>query len=451
MKPFRLSRRTLLRGVGAAVALPTLEAMLDSRGTALAAGKPLPRRFATFFFGDGVILGKWNPTSTGANWQLSPALAPLVNVKSYVNVVSGHQVKTPDRRGHHTGQSAILSGYPFIELYAPNANYASKFGGPSIDQVAAQHIGQGTAFRSLELGVSKRIVTGEGPTLQYISHKGPDQPLQPEYNPAALFTRLFSGFSPAPEPQVDPRAALRASVLDAVREDAKRLQVRLGSTDRARLDAHLTSISELRQQILALPPQYTQACTQPQPVTQTNRDSGGKEPLEQVSKTMSDLLVLAWACDLTRVASYMFSGGVCATVFHMLGQSRGNHDLTHDPDPSAQDQVHASVVWVVKQFAYLLERLKATPEAGGNLLDNSCLLLTSDVAEGYAHSTTDYPILVAGRAGGYLKSPGVHVRSTSKENTSNVLLTCLKAVGTGVASVGGDSGYSDTECTAIKA
>ncbi|MGZ3460646.1 MAG: DUF1552 domain-containing protein, partial [Archangium sp.] len=356
--------------------------------------------------------------------------------------------KTPDKRGHHNGQAGILSGYPFIELAAPNANYASKFGGPSIDQVAANLIGQGTTFHSLELGVSKRVDDSEGPTLQYISHKGPDQPIQPEYNPAALFTRLFGSFSPSSQPQVDPRATLRASVLDAVRDDAKRLQSQLGSADRARLDAHLTSISELRQQILALPPQYTSACVKPQTVTQTNKDVNGNEPMAEVSKAMSDLLVMAWACDLTRVASYMFSGAVNDTVFSMLGQTRGNHDLTHDPN--GQDQVHDSVVWVVQQFAYLLERLKATPEAGGNLLDNSCILLSTDVAEGIAHSITDYPILVAGRAGGYLKS-GLHVRSTSGENTSNVLLTCLKAVGTGVTSVGSGSGYSETECAAIKA
>lgn len=448
MKPFRLSRRTFLMGLGAAVALPTLEAMLDSNGTALAAGTPLPRRFATFFFGDGVILSQWTPTTTGANWQLTPALAGLANVRNDVNVISGYEVKTPDVRAHHNGAAGILSGYPFIELAAPNANYASKFGGPSIDQVAANLIGKSTTFRSLELGVSKRVVSGEGPTLQYISHKGPDQPMQAEYNPAALFTRLFGGVSSSPQPQVDPRAALRASVLDAVRDDAKQLQAKLGSADRARLDAHLTSISELRQQLLALPPEYTSACVKPRTVTQTNQDTNGKEPMEQVSKAMSDLLVMAWACDLTRVASYMFSGSVNDTVFHMLGQTRGNHDLTHDP--AGQDQVHDSVVWVVKQFAYLLERLKATPEAGGNLLDNSCILFSTDVSEGLAHTVTDYPILVAGRAGGYLET-GLHVRSTSRENTSNVLLTCLKAVGTGVTSVGGGSGYSTTECAAIKA
>ncbi len=447
MAPFRLSRRTLLKGLGAAVALPTLEAMLNTHGTAYAAGGAIPRRFATFFFGDGVILNKWVPSGTGSSWQPSPALAPLAAVKDYVNVVTGYMVKTPNVRAHHNGAAGILSGYPLIQLPAGSANYASKFGGPSIDQVAASSIAQGTTFPSLEVAVSKRVVRGEGPTLQYISHKGPDSPMPPEFNPAALFNRLFGNVSGSNT--ADPRNPLRASVLDAVRDDTRRLQQQLGSADRARLDAHLTNISELRQQILALPLEYTSTCTRPAVVTQTNQDTSGKEPLEQVSKAMSDLLVMAWACDLTRVASYMFSGSVNATVFHMLGQTQGNHDLTHDA--SKQDQVHDSVVWVVQQFAYLLGRLKATPEAGGNLLDNSCLLFTTDVSEGYAHSITDYPLLVAGRAGGYLQYPGVHVRSTNQANTSDVLLTCLKAVGTGATSVGAAQGLSTTECAAIKA
>ncbi|HVG57900.1 MAG TPA: DUF1552 domain-containing protein [Hyalangium sp.] len=447
MAPFRLSRRTLLKGLGAAVALPTLEAMLNTHGTAYASGGTIPKRFATFFFGNGVVLDRWRPSGTGPSWNLSPALAPLSAVKDYVNVVTGYKVKSPMMRAHHDGAAGILSGHPFIELPPGNANYASKFGGPSIDQVAASRIAQGTTFASVQLAVSKRVSAGEGPTLRYISHRGPDQPMPPEFNPAALFTRLFGNFTPVD--QTDPRNSLRTSVLDAVRDDTRRLQQRLGSADRARLDAHLTHISELRQQILALPPEIIGACARPEPVTQTNRDVDGKEPLEAVSRTMSDLLVMAWACDLTRVASYMFNGGVSATVFHMLGQTQGHHDLTHDA--SKQNQVHDATVWVVRQFAYLLQRLKATPEASGNLLDNSCLLLTSDVSDGLSHSVTDYPILVAGRAGGYLKYPGIHIRSPNAQNTSDVLLTCLRAVGTGVTSVGAAQGLSSTECAALKA
>jgi hypothetical protein len=447
MAPFRLSRRTLLKGLGAAVALPTLEAMLNTHGTAYAAGGAIPKRFATFFFGNGVVLDRWRPSGMGPSWNLSPALAPLSAVKDYVNVVTGFKVKIPSMRAHHDGAAGILSGHPFIELPPGNANYASKFGGPSIDQVAANRIAQGTTFASLQLAVSKRVAAGEGPTLRYISHRGPDQPMPPEFSPAALFNRLFGNFTPVD--QTDPRNSLRTSVLDAVRDDTRRLQQQLGSPDRARLDAHLTHISELRQRILALPPEIIGACTRPDPVTQTNRDVDGKEPLEAVSRTMSDLLVMAWACDLTRVASYMFNGGVSATVFHMLGQTQGHHDLTHDA--SKQDQVHDAAVWIVRQFAYLLQRLKATPEATGNLLDNSCLLFTSDVSDGLTHSVADFPILVAGRAGGYLKYPGIHIRSPSEQNTSDVLLTCLRAVGTGATSVGAAQGLSTTECAALKA
>ena len=444
MKPLLLKRRTLLRGLGAAVALPTLEAMLNSHGTAYAGGAPVPKRFATFFFGNGVILNRWRPSATGTDWPLSEELTPLANVKSYVNVVSGYKIKIPNLRGHHTGAAGILSGYPFIPLPPGGAPYNSKFGGPSVDQVAADAIGS-TTFPSIQVAVSKRLTRGEGPTLQFISHRGPDAPLPQEFNPAALFNRLFATFSP--HDPTDPRDRLRVSVLDAVREDVRRLQVRLGSSDRARLDAHLTGIAEVRSRILALPPQFTTSCVLPDPPTEDNRDINGIEQLESVSVVMSDLLALAWACDLTRVASYQFSGSVGSTVYSAIGQTDGEHTLTHDSQ--RQNDVHDAVVFVIERFAYLLEKLKASIEGTGNLLDNSCILFSSDVCEGLVHSITDYPILVAGRAGGFLKYPGIHHRSTTQDNTSDVLLTCLRAVGAQADSVGSEGGFSNTPCAGI--
>jgi hypothetical protein len=258
---------------------------------------------------------------------------------------------------------------------------------------------------------------------------------------------LFATFTP-PDP-TDPRDRLRLSALDQVREDAGRLRARLGTIDRARLDAHLTSISELRTRIMALPPVITSACVPPDAVTEDNRDIDGIERLEAVSTVMSDLMVLAWACDLTRVISYQFSGSVGGTVYSALGQTAGEHALTHDAQQ--QGQVHSAVVFVHARLAYLLEKLKASPEATGNLLDNSCILFSTDVCEGLTHTITDYPILVAGKAGGYLKYPGVHHRSTTAENTSDVLLTCLQAVGANVASVGSEGGLSTTPCRGIMA
>jgi len=444
VKPLLLKRRTLLRGLGAAVALPTLEAMLNSHGTAYAGGAPVPKRFATFFFGNGVILNRWRPSATGTDWPLSEELTPLANVKSYVNVVSGYKIKIPNLRGHHTGAAGILSGYPFIPLPPGGAPYNSKFGGPSVDQVAADAIGS-TTFPSIQVAVSKRLTRGEGPTLQFISHRGPDAPLPQEFNPAALFNRLFATFSP--HDPTDPRDRLRVSVLDAVREDVRRLQVRLGSSDRARLDAHLTGIAEVRSRILALPPQFTTSCVLPDPPTEDNRDINGIEQLESVSVVMSDLLALAWACDLTRVASYQFSGSVGSTVYSAIGQTDGEHTLTHDSQ--RQNDVHDAVVFVIERFAYLLEKLKASIEGTGNLLDNSCILFSSDVCEGLVHSITDYPMLVAGGAGGFLKYPGIHHRSTTQDNTSDVLLTCLRAVGAQADSVGSEGGFSNTPCAGI--
>ena len=440
--PFRLSRRAVLRGAGALVALPALEAMLGTGGTAYADGTPLPLRFGLFFFGNGVIRNRWVPADVGPSWSLSEQMQPLENVKDYVSAVSGHEIKVASRRGHHDGAAAILSATPFIQLPPSGAPYSSKFGGPSVDQVAADLIGAARPIRSLQLAVSKRPEKEQGPTVQFVSHRGPDEPLAPEISPAAVFTRLFGSGS-----STDPRTRARLGALDAVREDARRLQARLGAADRARLDAHLTAISEVRQEILASAPVGSGSCQMPPAVTDTNADLDGAERLGAVSRVMSDLWAIAWACDVTRVVSFQHHGATSNTVFAAAGHVTAEHLLTHDS--ASQDKVHQAVVLTMQSCAYLLEKLRATPEGTGNLLDRSCVLITSDVCEGLYHSGTDYPILVAGKAGGALKYPGVHVRSTSAENTSNVLLSCLQAVGTGLSSVGGGTSASSTPCAGI--
>lgn len=448
-----LSRRRFLRGVaasgvGAAVGLPLLEAMLNEHGTAYAdTGAPIPRRLGVWFWGNGARLDSWVPAGTGASWQLSTELAPLQRVKPYLNVVSGYRAKAGyGRRGHHDGCAAILSGIPFIELPHPSSNYSSKFGGPSIDQVAADAIGRETLFPSIHVGVSKRIVRGEGPTLEYISHRGPDEPVSTERNPRQMFERLFASFTP---PDVtDPTNGLRLAVLDAVKDDAAALRRKLGANDKHRLDAHLEGIDQLQREISALPPEVTSSCQVPGAPAEENRDVGGREPLEEVNRAMADLVALAFACDLTRVATFMFSGSVGGTIYHTLGTTRGHHDLTHDP--AEQRTVHRTINWTMQQLAYLLERLAGTPEGDGNLLDNCVWIASSDCSEGLSHSSDDYPIVIAGRGGGALKYPGVHHRGTSNDNTSDVLLTVLRAAGTGATEVGRAQGYSNRPCTAIE-
>ncbi len=451
----RLNRRKVLRGMlgGAAVcvALPPLEAMMNGNGTAYGQATAIPRRLGVFFWGNGVRLAQWNPVDTGANYTLSSELEPLSAVKDYVSVVSGMNIMTGNERGHHAGCVGILSGAPMISQPHPNSNYVSTFSAPSIDQVAAAVIGQSTRFKSLEVGISERVVGGEGTTLHYLSHNGPDNTNPPEYDPAQVFERIFGGDFVPPNstdtPVVDVTKELRKSVLDAVLGDINGLRTQVGSADQARLDQHLENIRAIENRLTAPPPPPGADCVVPTAPVGID-DSGDHELISERTQVMSDLAAMALACDQTRVFSMMFSGSVGGTVFWQVGVDKGHHDLTHD-EAGDQPLVHATTVYTMEQFAYLIQAIKNVPEGAGNLLDNTVILASTDVAEGLPHSIDDYPILVAGGGGGLLKHPGIHYRSDG-ENTSQVLLTVLRAAGLELANFGTDGGYVDQSCSAIE-
>jgi hypothetical protein len=449
----KVGRRAVLRGLaygGAlSVGLPVLECMLDSNGKALADGTALPKRFGVFFWGNGVRMAKYLPSSVGA-YTLTETLAPLMNVKDYVSVISGYDIKTGNERGHHAGCVGILSGAPMISQDPKGAPYASTFSAPSIDQVVAASVGMGTRFKSLEVGISKNVTTGEGTTLRYLSHNGPDNPNPPEYSPKALYTRVFgSGFT-APgggaAPAIDPRLALRKSVLSAVREDATELRKRLGKNDQVRLDQHFESIRALENQISSVEtaPPPPSSCAAPAAPT----DSPGDSKLTMTNATMANLVALSLACDQTRVFSYMFSGSVGGTSYPELSISTNHHTLSHD-EAGDQPQVQKITVFIMQRFAALLEAMKAIPEGDGNLLDNSIILASTDVTEGQPHSINNYPILVAGGGGGTLVHPGIHIKG-SKGNASDVLLTLLQAMGLPLTEFGKAGGSSKTPVAALR-
>jgi hypothetical protein len=452
MSTFRIDRRKVLRGTIAgtivSLALPPLEAMFNGNGTAYAQGAAIPRRLGIFYWGGGVKHDRWNPATTGAGYELSPELLPLQPVKDYVSIVSGMSVKTGSLQGHHSGAVGILSGCPMITQPANGAPFRSTFSAPSIDQVAAAVIGKTSKFKSLEVGVSKRINGGEGTTLQYLSHNGPDNPNPSEYDPIKVFDRLFgSGVTP-PGGTTDVTLALRKSVLDGVRADVNRLKMRVSAGDKARLDQHLENVRSIENRLVGTGT-TTAACrlpTKPGPVGGTNN----KENLEEATKLMSDLIAMALACDITRVFSMMYSGPTNGTVFWQVNATSGHHALTHD-EPGDQPLVHASTVFTMQCLAGLLQALKNIPEGAGNVLDNTAIIGSSDVSDGKLHSLTDYPIVVCGRGGGFLKYPGVHYRSTNKENTSTVLFSVLKAAGLTMTEFGAAGGLVSTSCTAIEA
>ena len=419
--------RGVLGGVGCAVGLPALEAMLNGNGNAYASGEALPLRFGTWYFGNGVPGEAWAPAQTGPDWMPTSCLQALADpiIKPYVSIISGTDLGV-GFGDHITSRAVAFSG----ATTAPTGGQADAATTmPSCDQIAADLLGATSTFRSLELGVSRAYIMGGGNDEFSIAMKD-GQLLPAEFSPKALFDRLFLGFSPDTR-ELD----TRIGILDAVKADADSLRARLGAADRAKLDAHLGGLGELETRLLTEPP----TCSVPMaPVDPL--DDGANEPLSARSRLIVDVLVQAIACDLVRGFSVRFSQAIADVLFWEAGVNEGSHTLTHDP--SKRQMYIDSVAFSMEQFAYLLQRLAAVTEGEATLLDRCAIYCTSDLADGQTHTVTDYPVVVAGRAGGALKS-GEHIAAAGKR-TSVVPYTLLKAIGVQATSFG-DATYGATE------
>lgn len=462
MNKFKLNRRSVLRGVlgglPVAVALPSMEAMLTG-GSSAWAQVPRPKRLGLWFWGNGIKMPQWRPTTVGPNWTPNISTMPLADaaIKDYVNIVTGLDVKAGNERGHHSGITALFAGTAILPQDHPNSNYKSTFKGPSLDIQLANELKPTNKFAHLEVGVSTRVAGGEGTTPQFLSHNGPDSPNPAEYDAGKVFDRVFAGIATTggtPTPPVsDASKALRQSVLDAVKADITRLKTKVGAQDTQRLDQHFTNIRAIEMQIAqgsTATPAPASCGMQVRPAL--TGDTRQKEDIVKRNQLMSDLLAMTLACDLTRIFSVHFSGSFASTLYWQAdpGIVGGHHDLTHN-EGGDQPQVIASSTFIMAQLAYLLKKLKSTTDIDGKtILDNIAILASSDVADGKAHSATDYPIVVAGGGSGYLKYPSVHYKG-AKENTSNVLLTVMRAAGSSITQVGLDKGLSSTPCTAIQA
>ncbi len=445
----RVSRRTLLRGLlggaVATVALPPLEAFLDAHGErylgqAFAAGGDdgFPRRFGLFFWGNGMLPERWTPAGegTGAAWTLSEQLAPLQALKSKLAVVTGTRLGIPNAVPHYAGAAGILSGRPVVVQ-----GQDETFGGPSIDQIMADKLGETTRFRSLELGIE-----GHG-----LSYNGPNSQNPVEKSPLAVFERLFGvGFTlPGETPIVDPSLGLRRSVLDAVSEDAKRLQLLVGKADQDRLDAHYEAIRSLEKRLATLeedPPDLA-ACALPTKPLPEYPNIEGRPQLALRNTVMAELAAMALACDQTRVVSQWLTHPVSNVLFQ--GASAGHHQLTHD-EPGSQPEVHAITVQCVEMLRDFLLALDKVQEGAGTLLDHMVVLGCSEVSLGKTHSLEEMPIVLAGSCGGKLQTD-LHYRSQGGENTSKVLMSLTRACGLDLPTFGAAGGEVKDGLGAIEA
>jgi hypothetical protein len=380
-----VSRREFLRGVGVGsaavrIGLPPLAAMFTSNGAAYAAGstksKAVEPRFVLWFNGNGILENYWMPHATGADFQITPCLKSLAPFRNDIHVISG--LDNPNGKGHHGAMSSLMSGEAFTGRGA---------GGPSIDQVIANRVGDESRFRSLQIGVCQESF---GESIQRnMSWADRNRPLPPEMIPHRLFDRLFGGKDLG-------WISRKKSVLDRVREDSAKFNARLGVEDRARLDEYLTSVRTVERSIASLPPEYATEVERPD-------DAGDMRDWPRIAKLQSDLLVHALASGQTRVASYMLTKCQSLTRFPWLGHTTlRHHDYTHTRATSAEGQriMRDICKWHVDEFAYLIGRLKATPEGDGNLLDNTLIVFVHEHAEANPHKTSGMAAILAGHAGG---------------------------------------------------
>lgn len=431
MTTFPLSRRTVLRGLGTALALPWLEAL------APAAGQTLPLRLAFLYVPNGIHMADWTPKTEGPGFELPWTLQPLAPVKDDLLVLTGLTADKARAHGDGGGDHARALAAFLTGCQPRKTDGTAIRAGTSVDQVAAARIGDQTRLSSLEIGCDRSAMAGNcdsGYSCVYsstISWRSATTPVPKEVNPRLVYDRLFSITSDASRALRDLK---RRSVLDLVREDAGSLRAKLGAPDQRKLDEYLSSIREIEQRLERsshLPevkrPDYP-------------RPTGVPAGYEEHIRILCDLLVLAFQADLTRICTFVLANEGSNRPYPFAGVPEGHHDLSHHGnDPKKQAKIRTINRFHVTQLAYLLEKLKAIPEGHGTLLGRCMIVYGSGNSDGNQHNHDNLPILLAGKGGGTLRT-GRHLRYPRETPLNNLWLAMLDRLGVKVPSLGDSTG-----------
>jgi hypothetical protein len=413
-----VSRRTVLRSAGVAVALPFLESMVPAL-TALGqtAARPRPR-LGCVYFPHGAIMNRWMPATEGAGFELSEILQPLKPFHGQINVISGLE----QAQAYGSGATANHNRSAASFLSAAHAQTGAKPQlGVTVDQVVARKLGQDTPLPSIELSIEESSVNcGDGLSCSYrdtISWQGPSSPLPMENNPQVVFERLFGDGNTAEQRAARREQAL--SLLDSVTREATSLQQKLPATDRSRLDQYLTDVREIERRVQKAAQSLSDDLDVPSAPTGVPKD------VEAHIKLMFDLQVLAWQAEITRVSTMLLAKELSNAVYPKSGIRDAFHILSHHSN--IQENIDRFTVlnrYHVTLFAYLLEKLRATPDGDGTLLDHSMVLYGSAMSDGNQHNHTDLPIILAGGASGRLTG-GRHLRNPRNTPMANLLVAML--------------------------
>lgn len=441
MKVKTLPRRTFLRGVGAVMGLPLLEAMLPARARAahdLVAAQP-PQRMAFVFFPNGAIMDAWRPSGTGAGYSLGETMASLQPLRSEITVISGLAQDNGRAKGDGPGDHARCAASFLTGVHPFKTAGADIRCGVSVDQAAAQRVGHATPLPSLELGIERGQNAGNcdsGYSCAYssnISWKSAAMPMAKETHPRLVFERLF-GQQLAP-PDRARRNRYRRSILDLVSADARRLRPALGQADRRKLDEYLDSVRQLELRLMRVEAPAEEA------PPELALPEGIPADLGEHVQLMFDLMLLAFRTDTTRIATFMLGNAGSNRSYPMVNVSDGHHQLSHHQnDAEKMARIQRIDAWLVSQFAAFLQRLKDTSEGeDGSLLDHCMVLYGSGISDGNRHRHDDLPLILAGR-GGHTLRVGQHLQLPRETPLNNLYLSLLDRMGAGIDSMGDSSG-----------
>jgi hypothetical protein len=416
-----LSRRTVLRGAGACIALPLLDAM-NPAGVAWGntpAGKT-PHRLAFVGFPHGAVMSKWSPEQAGRDYEMSPILEPLAPFREYLTIVSGLRNKPAESPEPH----AFIERTWLSCVSPKEAGVIGPEAGVTADQFAVRHIGQDTRLPSLELTTAQRGAQ--------LSWRTPTQSLPQEVNPRAVFNKLFGQGDTEEE-----RYAIMVetgSILDRVTEQAARLQKQLGPQDRVAVDVYLDSVREIERRVQMAMEQDMSALEVP------DAPVGVPNDLDAHFKLMFDLMALAFQADLTRIITFSMDREASMRTYNNIGISEAFHPLSHHGnDPGKLDRLAVIQKYHTELFAGFIEKLANAPEADGTVLDHSIIVFGSNMSDSNRHNNDPLPTAILGRAHGKIKG-GQHLIYPQDSRFSDLLLTLLHRAEIPVESIGDSRG-----------
>ena len=441
-----LSRQTVLRGMGVSLALPLLDAMVPALSAVATAAKPV-HRYGFFYMPNGVAMNHtgvnyWKPETVGVEFECSPILKPLEPFRNQLTVVSGLHNSSAESLGDGNGDHTRSTGSWLTGAHIKRTEGSDLRAGISADQVIASRFRKETALPSLELAILPNSVTGGcdtgyscayGTTLAWAS---PTTPLPTQSSPRLVFEQLFGDGGPASQQLAAART--KRSILDSAIGEMTALRAKLGPADRVAVSDYLDVLREVERRI-----QQTEAKNAESPLPEYARPGiGVPERFDDHAKLMFDLQCLAFQADITRVTTFMYGGEQRARMYPEIGLNESHHGMSHHGDNPENLAKYATLcTWHVDLFAYLVEKMRATPDGDGNLLDHSLMMIGGGMSNGNIHSHMDVPIALVGGAGGIRGNR--HVAAPMGTPLSNLLVSLVDRAGIPIESFGDSSGMFD--------